>query len=197
MEKDSLEQLKSRIRELHDQLNQLPSTREKKILQEILESTRAFARANENIKVLLKVCKRGLSNKREYSLLEMSLFLWAFEGLYGTRLDIVCLLLTASGHDLFNLIKREYASTLEEISEVDMSTKFKFLERHKMKILIRKQDQRLRNRIAHHDFKVDEKGVVSVDGEEVNVYSRLTELQTFVMKFTDILVSAAKESWRA
>jgi len=184
MEEIGLEQLKSEFRKLIDQVGELPNTNE--ILQEMLDLNKRFERATEQISVLLNIGgrARAVINPRDYSLLCMPLFLWVFEGQYVARLDLVCLMLTACGHDLFNPIKRKYASSLEEISEVDISTKFKFLERHKMKMLIRKRDQRLRNKIAHQDFHIDEKGIISVDGNVIDSYARLLDLQSFVNEVT-------------
>lgn len=140
---------------------------------------------------------RLTTNSRELSLFQMLLFLWIFEGQYVCRLDFVCLMLTACGHDLFNPINREYASTLEEIGAVDTSTKFKFLARHKMKMLIRKRDQQLRNKIAHQDFHIDEKGIISVNNKVVDVAARITDLQSFVSKMTTTLTECIRSSLRA
>lgn len=146
MEEATLERLKSEFQELFDHLTRLPNAEE--IFQEMQKLTDDFERACNHIDVLFKLGKRGVKQRKEFSLFSMPVFLWIFEGQYVNRLDLACLILIANGHDLFNPIKRQYVSSLEDIGEVDISTKFKFLERHKLEILIRKQDQRLRNKIA-------------------------------------------------
>lgn len=123
----------------------------------------------------LQANKKG----KESSLIWASMFLFAFEGVYTNTLNSFCLQLVINGHDLFDPIRREYASSSSEISDVDIVTKFKFLKRHNLKMLIRKEDQRLRNKIAHYDFSIDKNGNFSIDRQQVNVASKLFNLMLF------------------
>jgi hypothetical protein len=118
--------------------------------------------------------------KGESTMLLAACFLLAFEGGYTGLLDEVCFLLVAKGHDLFDPLGRQYASSLREINEIDLSTKLKFLERHGFNMLVRNEDKRLRNRIAHHDFRLDKKGEILIDGQRVDLISRSTDLTAFL-----------------
>lgn len=89
---------------------------------------------------------------------------------------------TSNGHDLFNSFKRKYAVSFADIGEVDVATKLGFLEEHNFRVFNRKKDRELRNKIAHHDFLLDETGKIKIDGVEVNVLSRHQDLMNFVAK---------------
>lgn len=118
---------------------------------------------------------------KESSLILASMFLFTFEGVYINTLDTFCSQLVINGHDLFDLIRREYALSPSEISDVDIATKFKFLEGHNLKMLIRREDQKLRNRIAHYDFSLDKDGNFSIDGKVVGIDSKLLNLTSFLV----------------
>jgi len=143
------------------------------------------------VTTLTEVAKRGVKDQRDASTVDMASFLWAFEGLYMCRLDAVCSLLIKSGHDLFDPIRRKFASSLEDIQNVDTSTKFKFLEEHEFDFLIKKQEQKLRNKIAHLDFELDDKGRILINGQVVDVRSKEHELMKRVSSITRAMTSAA------
>lgn len=93
----------------------------------------------------------------------MLAFLWEFEGSYISCVDAFCFLLVTNGHDLFDLFKRKYVKSLEDIGNVDISTKLQFLEEHSFEIFRRTKDKNLRNKIAHHDFTLDVSGRLFID----------------------------------
>jgi hypothetical protein len=141
-----------------------------------------------DIRILSELVPKRKS--KVHSLLLVSLFLFEFEGLYANTMDSFCLQLVTEGHDLFDPIKREYVSSFGEIGDVDIATKFKFLERHNLKMLVRRGDQRLRNKIAHYDFRVDNEGNFSIDGKVVDIGSKLVNLMTFLV-CVDLVISQA------
>lgn len=147
--------------------------------------------ALSDFKTLLGLLSKERMSKKS-SLLMVSLFLFGFEGLYCNNLDSFCLQLVIEGHDLFDPIKREYISSLNEIGDVDIATKFKFLERHNLKMLVRRKDQRLRNRIAHYDFSVDNDGNFSIDGKVVSIGSRILNLLSFLVCVNFVTGNALK-----
>jgi hypothetical protein len=123
----------------------------------------------------------------------MLAFLWEYEGDYVSSLDAFCFLLVANGHDLFNLIRRVYAKTLEEIDNVDAFTKLAFLREHHFGILEREKDRVLRNKIAHHDFRLDDSGKILINNAIVDVGLKFNELCSFNEKVFDTLHSCLIE----
>ncbi len=94
------------------------------------------------------------------SILALTSYLFFVEGLYALSLDVI----------IYNLIKTEHADVLDrngnyvtkfdKLSDVSLSRKAIFLERHKYKEVLKIVKRRLRNAIAHHDFKIHADGTI-------------------------------------
>lgn len=125
---------------------------------------------------------RASNNKRETAIAGMLAFLWVYEVDYVSCIDAFCYLLTANGHDLFNVLRRKYVHGLKDIGIVDVFTKLNFLDEHNFGLLRREEDELLRNKIAHHDFIIDDSGKVFIDKKEVDVGSKFNELHSFTHK---------------
>jgi hypothetical protein len=123
----------------------------------------------------------------------MLAFLWEYEGNYVSCIDAFCFLLITNGHDLFDLIRRKYVKSLEEIRNVDVSIKLTFLEEHNFGIFKREKDRMLRNKIAHHDFQLDDSGNVQISDAVVDCGSRFNELSSFNSKVFKTLYSCLDE----
>ena len=190
MEKEALKLLKSETKKMYSGVIESRNT---KAIAEIIKTIDEFDTASSHLRILDEIKKR-IGNKKEFSILSIAEFLWAFEGFYVCRLDLYCLLLIANGHDLFHLIKRKYVSSLKEIGEVDVSTKLKFLDEHGLGTLDRKQDQRLRNRIAHHDFSLEENGDILIDNQIVDMNSRVSDLYDFIHLINSALLESTASS---
>lgn len=188
MEKDAKNLLKGKIKKQLSIIEQLPNS------EEVLTKIRFLAgknpSSNIDVDVFLKAIgkkdtgkatkrQRRITKEREINILLMSGFLWKYEGTYLTCIDIMCYMLVATGHDLFNSIKRQYVDSIEEIGEVDLSTKLKFLDRHDFGLINRKQDQKLRNKIAHHDYYFDEDGEICSGNEYIHMRSRFSDFAAF------------------
>jgi hypothetical protein len=119
-------------------------------------------------------------DKKEVTIIQMFNFLWTYETHYVLWVDIFCCLLVGNGHDLS--FRGKYVSSFEEIGNVDVHTKLKFLEAHNFKIFNRKQDRKLRNKIAHHDFLLYDSGILQVKGETIDINQRLSDLVDFTTK---------------
>lgn len=160
------------------------------IIMVILDARDALS----NVRILTNLCSRSQS-KVEQSMLQVSAFLLEFEGGYASLLDGVCILLIAGGHDLFDPISRTYATTLTEIGDVDISTKFKFLEKHGFKMLVRTEDKKLRNRIAHHDFRLNDKGIL-IDGKLIDMNSKIKDQNNFLLDLDAAILLVADRRYR-
>lgn len=133
-------------------------------------------------------------NKRQKTIGHMMAFLWTYESVYMYCVDTFCFLLIANGHDLFDLISRKYVKTLDELGFVDISTKLSFLQEHNFAIFQRKEDRKLRNKIAHHDFLITDSGNVSIkDGHkfvEIDIEQKHRDLLIFSFKALDIFLTS-------
>jgi len=184
MNKDALKLLKSETQKM---LSGIVKSGKKDVFKNVGKTLDEFEKAGANLGLLFELGKKT-SDRKDFSILMIATFLWTFEGFYVCRLNLFCLLLIENGHDLFDPIRRKYVCTLEEIGEVDLSTKLKFLSIHKFGALQRKQDQRFRNRIAHHDFSLKEDGNILIDNQIVDVMSRLSDLYDFIHQINLILL---------
>jgi hypothetical protein len=152
----------------------------------VLGSLDEFDRACKNLDTLFQL-GHNMKNKREFNILFLATFLWAFEGFYLCRIDLVCLILVLNDHDLYDSNRRRYVTSLEDIGKVDMPSKFSFLEKHGFDVLYRKQDKQLRDRIAHHDFSLDKNDNVIVDGQIIDINRRYTDLIDFIRAISVVL----------
>jgi hypothetical protein len=131
---------------------------------------------------------------KDVTIAEMSAFLWDYESGYMNCVDTYCYLLTANGHDLFDIINRKYVKTIEDIRNVDVSSKLRFLKEHGFGLLERKEDRNLRNKIAHNDFVLCDDGQVKFGNKVVDVKERMEELGFFKLKIFSIISDCFKES---
>jgi hypothetical protein len=67
------------------------------------------------------------------------------------------------------------------------------LENHNFSIFRREEDQSLRNKIAHHDFCIDDEGVVKIKGKVIDVGDRFGELSSFALKVYYLFCECLKE----
>lgn len=129
------------------------------------------------------------------TMFSLVIFLFVFD-LYVTLLDIVILLLVSVGHDLYDPEHQKYARTIEQVGEVSIETKFRFLKEHKYESLIRRKDQQLRNKIAHNNFEVvdDQKRIIEYRGNKYFVGEQLTNLLEFIIQIGEQLNSEKNTS---
>ena len=188
MESQELAQLKSEVKKHLLTFMQSPKCSESlKIINDEIASF--FDYGKDDIDILLDVATDKTTNKRETITILILIFLWTYESYYALCVNSFCHFLTVCGHDLFDSIKRKYAVSFEDIGNVDIYTKLKFLEEHNFRMFKRKQDRTLRNKIAHHDFSLDNSGIFKVEGVEINIFQR----QKALMKFTSQAMKALME----
>jgi len=174
------------------------------ILKEIDDLLTENPTNNQDNEIFLASLKRSVHDtktskdrkQREWAILSMAYFLWKYESTYLLCVDTVCRLLIITGHDLFDPVKRQFAESIEEISEVDISTKQKFLERHNFGTVTNSKYQKIRNKIAHHDYFFDENQRLHIGGELVEITTLHSDFLGFAsVIFTEICnkVSASSE----
>lgn len=159
-------------------------------LDEIEKLFESLKKEDQTMTELNKLIKDTPVEKQ--ALISASSFLLYFEGCYVASIDRICLLLIMSGHDLYDFFRRKFAKTLEEIGNIDINTKFRFLEEHGFKRLVRQRDRELRNKIAHLDFVVEGK-FIKINGENVCAVGRLINLCIFTDKIFNVLIEVLAE----
>jgi hypothetical protein len=121
------------------------------------------------------------------------IFLSAFEITYVSTIDRICLLYIQNGHDLYDALRNKFATDFENVGKVSTFTKFQFLREHHLDILIRADDNELRNKIAHFNFMAVSNGKVNVQNKIIDVPLRIFELYNFVTDVTLALTDAIKK----
>jgi len=190
VEKEALEFLKSETKKMYSGLLKSGDT---KAMEDIGGTIAEFDTAGSHLLLLIEIKKRAI-NRREFAVLSIAEFLWAFEGFYICRLDLYCLLLIANGHDLFDPIRRKYVTSLKEVGMVDVSTKLIFLDEHGLGMLRRKTDQKLRNGIAHHQFSIKDNGDILIGSQVVDMNSAVDNLLDFIRIINSALLEGSAQS---
>jgi hypothetical protein len=110
---------------------------------------------------------------QEKSLLNLFSYLLLAEGIFGGIVQIITFLLVKNDHDIYDYRRNEFVTSYEELEEVDLSLKLKFLKKHGFALLVASIDKKLRNNIAHLNF------VVKTDGSIIDkkTNSQITDLE--------------------
>jgi len=159
------------------------------MLLDVFEGNSEYSRDVITVLGLIRKSK----SERTTAIAGMLAFLWEYEGNYMSNIDAFCYLLIANGHDLLDVMNRNYVKSLEDIRNVDASTKFRFLKEHDFGILNREKDKKLRNKIAHHDFILNHSGKINIDETYIDIDSRFNELSAFNSKIFRTLVECLDE----
>lgn len=142
---------------------------------------------------LLKRLSKSLSHK-EITLIAVFSYLIVAEGQICDAINFISYLLVTTGHDLYSLTKRKYVKdNMKEIRKVEMSTKIQFLKHHGFGALIKEYDSTFRNDIAHHNYRVDERGVLWVRGKSVNIASKLNSAWKIPRLLNEALTESSKK----
>ena len=147
---------------------------------------------NDKVSSVLIDLVQSTKEKQKKTPVLMAGYLWIYEGFYTFCVDFFCHLLIKKGHDLYDEFKRRYIFSFEEVQSVNTGTKLKFLKWHKLRIFERPQDKKLRNNIAHHNFVLDNSGVLKVDGKTVDIFERYKDLLDFVIAVLQVYEDCRK-----
>jgi hypothetical protein len=150
--------------------------------------------AIEDVECILNLGRRlsesqSLSSK-ESTLIEVFLYLLRAEGVVCNALNFISYLLVALDHDLYSTKRGYVKGDMEKIRKVEMSAKISFLNKHGFGLLTKEYDSTLRNDIAHHNFKVDNKGVLWVRGQRVKLSSKMGALNNILDFITEAIAEA-------
>jgi hypothetical protein len=147
LEKSTWKETKRAMEELHED-------------REYWQSIRTFVSSNEG-------------KPKEKSLLDLFAYLLLVEGFYSKIVKILSLMLVENHHDLYDPLRGEFVSSSEQMEKIDLSVKLKFLRKHGFGLFVDSVDRKLRNDIAHLNFRVTDDGKI-VDKRSGN---ELTDLE--------------------
>lgn len=126
---------------------------------------------------------KKITNLKIRSLLNLFYYLGLVESVGIDMIDNVLILLIACGHDIH--IERRYiehVSCFEDLEKIELWKKLEFLEEHDLKPVASIFDRRLRNRIAHINFIIEDDGTVKTkEGSPIDIYAKISSLQTNLM----------------
>ncbi len=153
------------------------------VLDDLQELINKHRKAGSYVDLLMKQADE-MKNPVTKSLLQLSTYLWLFEGSYAAFvIDSICLLLVANGHDLYFDRESKYAKSLKEIEAISIDYKLKFLEEHEFSLIVKNTDRKIRNKIAHHDFVLENDGVILIEKKVVDIKSLTTSLRDTIDEF--------------
>jgi hypothetical protein len=115
---------------------------------------------------------------------DTTIFLSAYEISYVSTIDRICFLYIKNGHDLHDSLRNKFAKDFEGIGKISTFSKFQFLKEHNLDVLVREDDNDLRNKIAHFDFTIGSHGKIIIQNKVVAINERLVELYNFVTDIT-------------
>jgi DNA primase large subunit len=158
--------------------------------ESFIEKNRAIIKSLRAIQNIIKTSETGEYDK---ALLRLVFYLFIVEGGFANYMNFVCSMLISQGHDLFNFFDKDFACCLEKMANVDIYTKELFLEEHSFSLLNKGLDRKLRNAIAHYDFKIEGDGTVKIDGVKTDVNKKLQEILSFVCLTSKSIIPVALE----
>lgn len=95
---------------------------------------------------------------KQKSLLELFSYLVLSEGVFSEIVQAIAFILMESHHDIYD--KGKFVKNYEELNEVPLSVKLKFIKRHGLEFIAVAYDKKLRNSIAHLGFIVNDDGSI-------------------------------------
>jgi len=158
--------------------------------ESFIEKNRAIIKSLKAIQNIIKTSETGEYDK---ALLRLVFYLFIVEGGFANYMNFVCSMLISQGHDLFNFFDKDFACCLEKMANVDIYTKELFLKEHSFSLFNKGLDRKLRNAIAHYDFKIEGDGTVMVDDVKTDVNKKLQEILSFVRFASDSIIPVALE----
>jgi len=191
LENQEWQQFRTEIKKQFSTFKELPEYRDraKHILLDAFDKNGEYSM---DVIAVLRLIRESKS-ERATAVAGMLAFLWEYEGNYMSCIDALCYLLIANGHDLLDVIRRKYVKSLEDIRGVDASAKLNFLKEHNFGLLNREEDKKIRNKIAHHYFMLNDSGRVLINNKSVDVGSRFNELSSFTHRVFETFCSCLNE----
>lgn len=134
-------------------------------------------------------------NNEERASLTLVNVLYEIEGPLSQCVNLVIYVLKSKEHhDLWSEYKQDFVTSFNDVQELPLHVKEKFLRRHELGFLSKLCHRELRNAIAHQNFVIDSDGSVYVQngGKKARRYS--TEDLIEIIRQSGKLVNIIQES---
>jgi hypothetical protein len=112
--------------------------------------------------------------------MSLAIYLFLAEGAYASYMNFLCFLLVLQGHDLYDIFKRRFALSFGEIQNVNLEAKEQFLKEHDLDLFKKGSIGKMRNAIAHHDFRIEKDGTIMVREQMVDIDAEMQQLMDFM-----------------
>ena len=110
---------------------------------------------------LLKKIRWSSISTIEESLLQVTFILFLTEGILGFGMNmIIYALMLKEHHDIWWEWKQRFVSSFDELFEVRLSVRLKFLEKHGFEFFSEICPKNIRNATAHLDFNIGSDGTI-------------------------------------
>jgi hypothetical protein len=139
-----------------------------------------FRKSGERMSLLKEDSKAGYDSQLN-TLRKAFLFLALFETTVTNIVDSIVFLLVLNEHDFFIQYRREYAKSLDDLDAASLGEKLDFLNFHGFSFFTKNINRTLRNKIAHMDFDIEEKGAIIVKEQRYYLQEELSRLEAVVM----------------
>jgi hypothetical protein len=102
--------------------------------------------------------------------------LLVIEGLFSGLVNLTIFSMIVNHHDdIWFEEQRRFVSSFEDLTDVALNVKMKFLEMHDFTLLSDICPRKIRNAVAYNDFTIDSDGAACIQGEKFPL-RRLTEI---------------------
>jgi hypothetical protein len=124
-------------------------------------------RFRENLKIWKHTYPKMLGAENiaisERAMRALTEILFVTEGVFSavSNLAIYAMILTEH-HDIWNEYNRKFASSFEEVVELPLYVKLRFLEKHRFEFFAELCPKELRNAIAHLNYRIDTDGSIHI-----------------------------------
>ena len=180
-------------------------------LMKLLTSTRvkkAMSSLRETQPLIMSIGERQ-GTKKDKTLIDSIMYLFEVEVSANLIFDILIMLLSAKGHFFHIKPDRDHrfirhAVSIEDLASKDipLGMKHDFLIKHKICCVEKYIKLSLRNKIAHMEFEIDEKGNFfkykyegkELEKKQVDIWLRLQEIIYFTSAVTHQINLAAKKT---
>jgi len=156
------------------------SSREKIDKDSIEQLRPRFEKSGQRMRLFKEDSKADFDSQQNV-LRKAFLFLALFETTVKNILDCIVLLLVLNGHDFFIPYTRKYAKSLDDLDDSSIAEKLDFLNFHGFSFFTKNINKSLRNKIAHMDFDIEEKGVIVVKKERFDLKTEVVKLEATVL----------------
>lgn len=130
----------------------------------------------------------------EESLLIVTYILFATEGILGFRMNIIIYSLMLKGHhDVWFEQKQKFVSSFDELFEVHLSTRLKFLKRHGFQFFSEICPRDIRNAIAHMSFNIESNGTFHMKKGKKYTKKELAIKMTDIVKIVNMIDEALEQ----